>query len=58
MTSAPAAIGDPFISYYTIVDNLGDIYGQLHFIWRANGGEIWDAWQDLPMVPGQPSGRG
>lgn len=65
MTNAPAATGDPFISYFTIVDNDGTVYGQLHFTWMHLAslglpaqGEIWDAWYELPPLPGQPGGRG
>jgi hypothetical protein len=57
-THAPAAIGDPFIFYYQGVDNDGTVYGQLHFAWQAERGQVWDAWFDLNPIPGQPTGRG
>jgi hypothetical protein len=57
-TSAPAAIGDICLLYYEGVDTDGTIYGQLHFAWQAQGGEIWDAWYSLdPLPTGQPGGR-
>lgn len=57
-TGAPAAIGDPFLFYYPGVDNDGTVYGQLHFAWQAEGGQIWDAWYNLTPIPGGPTGRG
>jgi hypothetical protein len=58
VTAAPAAVGDPVVSYYTFVDDDGSVYGRRYIAWLAPGGEIWAAWLDLATLPGQPGGRG